>query len=1467
MDTTCVISIEGMTCDSCVRSIEGVIGDDLAVKNISVSLQREEAVISFNSLVSSAEQLRDKIDDMGFEATLKNDNLAREISVTIYITGMKYNSCAQSIERKLSTLEGVNRISVSLERQQGVIAFDDNLTNPEQLLSAIQEMGFGASFNQHEKPLINEVLIRVDGMTCNSCVKSIEGNISELNGVNSIAVSLENKSATIRYESNKMDQKTLRQAIEDMGFVASFDELDSELRDLTISVGGMTCQSCVRSIQDNISTFKGVVEIEVSLEKGEAYVKYDPVLTKPETVRLGIEDMGFDAALPKGSTNGNGATVVLDVVGMTCQSCVKSIEGKMKDETGVEKITVSLENKNAVISYNPNETTPEMLRQGIDEMGFDCFLPVNLDGTDQNVEITQTTLIGIEGMTCNSCVHSIEGSISEKPGVKSIKVSLTEKQGKIEFYPSKTSPSDLRDAIDDMGFEASLVDAHLNPAYHQGSKDNGLKSILKRPDPRKRFLEDLELGDGNIKRCQLQVTGMTCASCVATIEKNLKKEKGIESVSVSLMAQKAEINYNIHLITSNKIANFISDMGFSAKVLEDDTSPVDQYVELQISGMTCASCVYLIESTLKKKQGILSASVTLATCRGRFEYDPELIGPRDVIQYVRDVGFGANLATNDTKSKMAIIDHKEEIRRWRKSFLLCLFFGIPVMVILIHDIRHGASQKLIIPGLSVENLALFLLCTPVQLLGGRYFYVQAYKALKHRAANMDVLIVLATTIAYLYSIFILIIAMIQGASTSPMTFFDEPPMLLVFVCLGRWLEHMAKGKTSEALAKLMSLQATEATLVKYNEEGSIEEEVEMEVDLLHKGDVVKVFPGEKIPIDGTVLEGKSMVDESLITGESMPVVKMEGHTVIGGTINQNGTLFVKATHIGSDTTLSHIVKLVEEAQTSKAPIQKIADKVAGYFVPAIVSLSLLVLVLHIATGYSNLESAHASYKASNETMGRNEMILQYSFQCAIAVLCIACPCALGLATPTAVMVGTGVGASFGILIKGGQPLEMAHKVKVVIFDKTGTITQGAPRVIRVAVFENPIVNSLKKLLVIVGSAESGSEHPIGSAIVKYTKEKLKTEVLANCRDFEAVPGCGLKCTVSGIEDILLNCEEDVEQEMNNTHNLNGTVNHQTGTPIITTSTVDEKSQELMKPGEFSVIIGNREWMQRHCYEIPFEADEEMREHEEKGQTAVLVAVNGIVLGMIVVADSLKPEAFLAVYTLKKMGLRVILLTGDNRKTAEAIADQVGIPEVFAEVLPQHKVAKVKELQAKGRLVAMVGDGVNDSPALAQSDVGIAIGTGTDVAVEAADIVLIQNNLLDVVGALHLSRKTVKRIHLNFGFAIIYNLIGIPIAGGLFMPWGIALKPWMASAAMAFSSVSVVTSSLLLKLYKKPDYSGLEKPSSHQYTQLRSRSHRISIDISEEEDVPVLKKTKPWTQFKKKKSKDAMNMSLLGEHED
>ena len=691
--------------------------------------------------------------------------------------------------------------------------------------------------------------------------------------------------------------------------------------------------------------------------------------------------------------------------------------------------------------------------------------------------------------------------------------------------------------------------------------------------------------------------------------------------------------------------------------------------------------------------------------------------------------------------------------------------------------------------------------------------------MKHGTTNMDVLIVLATTISYLYSCAVVIASMAMQESTSPMTFFDVPPMLLVFVSLGRWLEHIAKAKTSDALAKLISLKATEAVLVSLGEAGQVISEQNINVDLVQRGDILKVVPGAKVPVDGIVMSGESTCDESLITGESMPVRKAAESPVIGGSINQNGVLLVRATHVGEDTALCQIVKLVEEAQTSKAPIQQLADKIAGYFVPVVVGCSSLTLIIWVIIGYSNNQALPVSMM---ERMGFNEeeITWQFAFRMALTVLAIACPCSLGLATPTAVMVGTGVGASNGILIKGAEPLENAHKVSAVVFDKTGTITHGEPSVARVCVLEESftsLTRSLATLLAVVSTAENSSEHPLATAVVRFSKRMLgQDQVTGRCDEFQAVPGCGLKARVScvgpmveaGLSSDLLS-RYSSWREKSGGHDLElqvagagidcSAVRKGQFLPMTGGDTLidlnsggsgggENNPEAGVESGEasYNVLVGNREWMKRNAVELTASVETKMIREEEAGRTAVLVAVEGRLMLVMGVADTVKSEASLTVYSLKKAGLEVILLTGDNKKTAAAIARQAGISRVYAEVLPSHKVAKIRQLQERGHKVAMVGDGVNDSPALAQADIGIAIGSGTDVAVEAADVVLIRNDLLDVVACLDLSKKTVRRIWCNFMFASVYNLVGIPIAAGVFSPWDFKLQPWMGSAAMALS---------------------------------------------------------------------------------
>uniref|UniRef100_A0A669QP90 Copper-transporting ATPase 2 n=1 Tax=Phasianus colchicus TaxID=9054 RepID=A0A669QP90_PHACC len=1354
---------------------------------------------------------------------------------------------------------------------------------------AFDNMGYEESFEAMPSPSSQErtVAVNVVGMTCQSCVQSIEGRISKVKGVVSIKVSLELNNALVKYLQSEISPEQICQEIEDMGFDANIAEERltpvsvnlpcSREAVIKLRIEGMTCQSSVTSIEGKIKKLHGVAKIKVSLSNQEAVIDYHPYIIQPEELRSHISNLGYDCTIksksaplklgvldvrnlqsadpketpasleseglhPLVANKSSTATVTVHIEGMHCKSCVRNIEGNISSLPGIQSIEVSLEHKCAVVQYSPNLITLPALQQAIESLppgNFKVCLPNSSEGNNQASpspalvcdffreplkDTMCTAVIRIDGMTCNSCVQSIEGTISQRQGVQHVAVSLADKTGTIHYDPANTNGEELRAAIEEMGFDASLLTGNsiLSSvgSMSKGSEVGTIAPIYGKGEepPHLTCSKPNQPSGATAKKCFLQITGMTCASCVSTIERNLQKEEGIVSVLVALMAGKAEIKYKPDFIQPLEIAQLIQNLGFEASVIEDH-SETEGNVELLITGMTCASCVHNIESKLMRTNGIFYASVALATCKAHIQFDPEITGPRDIIKIIEEIGFHASVSRRVPNTHN--LDHKKEIQQWRKSFLCSLVFGIPVLILMIYMLipggeHHGAMvlEQNLIPGLSILNLLFFVLCTFVQFLGGWYFYIQAYKSLKHKAANMDVLIVLATTIAYVYSCVILLVAIIEKAEKSPVTFFDTPPMLFVFIALGRWLEHIAKSKTSEALAKLISLQATEATVVTLGPDHTIIREEQVPVELVQRGDIVKVVPGGKFPVDGKVIEGNSMADESLITGEAMPVTKKPGSTVIAGSINAHGSVLVNATHVGNDTTLAQIVKLVEEAQMSKAPIQQLADKFSGYFVPFIIIISTVTLIVWITIGFINFDIIQKHFPNQNKHLSKAELILRFAFQTSITVLSIACPCSLGLATPTAVMVGTGVAAQNGILIKGGKPLEMAHKIKTVMFDKTGTITCGVPKVMRVLLLGDAAVLSLKKILAVVGTAEASSEHPLGVAVTKYCKEELGTQSLGYCTNFQAVPGCGISCKVGGVEF-----------------------------PIIVLSTHKGSSSSSHI---YSVLIGNREWMRRNGLHIANDVNDAMTDHETKGQTAILVAIDGALCGMIAIADTVKQEAALAVHTLKNMGIDVVLITGDNRKTAKAIATQVGIKKVFAEVLPSHKVAKVQELQNGRRKVAMVGDGVNDSPALARADIGIAIGTGTDVAIEAADVVLIRNDLLDVVASIHLSKRTVRRIRINLILALIYNLLGIPIAAGVFMPAGLVLQPWMGSAAMAASSVSVVLSSLQLKCYKKPDTESYEAQAQGRMKPLTPS--QISVHIGMDDRRRDSSRSAPWDQI-------------------
>uniref|UniRef100_A0A8B9XMW0 Copper-transporting ATPase 1 n=1 Tax=Bos mutus grunniens TaxID=30521 RepID=A0A8B9XMW0_BOSMU len=1322
------ISVEGMTCSSCVWTIEQQIGKLNGVHHIKVSLEEKNATVIYDPKLQTPKTLQEAIDDMGFDAILHNPKPLPVLTETVFLTvTASLVPPWDHIQSTLLKTKGVTDIKISPQQRTAVVTIIPSIVNANQIVELVPDLSLdtgtlekkSGTCEDYSMAQPGEVMLKmkVEGMTCHSCTSTIEGKIGKLQGVQRIKVSLDNQEATVVYQPHLITAEEIKKQIEVVGFTAFIKKQPKYLK-------------------------LGAIDIE--------RLKNTPVKSSE----------GSQQKSPSYTSN---STVIFTIDGMHCKSCVSNIESALSTLQHISSVVVSLENKSAIVKYNASLVTPETLRKAIEAISqgqYRVSSASEIESTSNSPSssslqksplnivsqpLTQETVINIDGMTCNSCVQSIEGVISKKAGVKSIQVSLANGKGTVEYDPLLTSPETLREAIENMGFDASLSDTNepLVVIAQPSSEMPLLTSTNEFHTKMMTPIHDKEEPKTSSK-CYIQVTGMTCASCVANIERNLRREEGIYSVLVALMAGKAEVRYNPAFIQPPVIAELIRELGFGSTVIEN-ADEGDGVLELVVRGMTCASCVHKIESTLTKHRGIFYCSVALATNKAHIKYDPEIIGPRDIIHTIESLGFEASLVKKDRSASH--LDHKREIRQWRRAFLVSLFFCIPVMGLMIYmmvidhhlaSLHHNQNmsqeeminihssmflERQILPGLSIMNLLSFLLCVPVQ-------------------------------------------------------------------------------------------------------------EEQVDVELVQRGDIIKVVPGGKFPVDGRVIEGHSMVDESLITGEAMPVAKKSGSTVIAGSINQNGSLLIRATHVGADTTLSQIVKLVEEAQTSKAPIQQFADKLSGYFVPFIVIVSIATLLVWIIIGFLNFEIVETYFPGYNRSISRTETVIRFAFQASITVLCIACPCSLGLATPTAVMVGTGVGAQNGILIKGGEPLEMAHKVKVVVFDKTGTITHGTPVVNQVKVLVESNRISRNKILAIVGTAESNSEHPLGAAITKYCKQELDTETLGTCIDFQVVPGCGINCKVTNIEALLHKNNWKIEE--NNIKNASLVQIDESNEQSSTSSSmiIDAQFSNALNAQQYKVLIGNREWMIRNGLAINNSVNDSMTEHERRGRTAVLVAVDDELCGLIAIADTVKPEAELAVHILKSMGLEVVLMTGDNSKTARSIASQVGITKVFAEVLPSHKVAKVKQLQEEGKRVAMVGDGINDSPALAMANVGIAIGTGTDVAIEAADVVLIRNDLLDVVASIDLSRKTVKRIRINFVFALIYNLIGIPIAAGVFMPIGLVLQPWMGSAAMAASSVSVVLSSLFLKLYRKPTYENYELHARNQMGQKSPSEISVHVGIDD-----------------------------------
>ena len=793
----------------------------------------------------------------------------------------------------------------------------------------------------------------------------------------------------------------------------------------------------------------------------------------------------------------------------------------------------------------------------------------------------------------------------------------------------------------------------------------------------------------------LQISGMSCTACASSIEKGVAKMDGVEEANVNLALERTSVKFDPEKTDVDAVVKKIKDLGYDV---------VQQEVAFDITGMTCSSCANRIERRVNKMEGVENANVNFALENISVVYDEGAVQPEDMMAVVKKLGF--ELLPKQSEEER--LSHKEdEIKQQTRKFIFSAILTLPLLWTMV---AHFSFLSFIyLPDIFMNPWFQLALATPVQFIIGAQFYKGAYTSLKNKSANMDVLVALGTSAAYFYSIYLGLEWVAGGSVGEADLYFEASAVIITLIVLGKLFEVRAKGKTSQAIQKLLDLQAKTARVIR----DGIEQEIPIEEVLV--GDIISIRPGEKVPVDGEIVEGQSAVDESMLTGESIPIDKVVGDTVIGATVNENGSLQIKATKIGKDTALAQIVKVVEDAQGSKADIQRLADRISGVFVPTVVAIAVATfLIWYFVVTPGDL-------RASIIPM--------------ISILVIACPCALGLATPTSIMAGSGRAAEMGLLFKGGEHLELTQAVDTVVLDKTGTVTKGEPTLTDFVVADG---FTEERVLQLVATAENQSEHPLAQAIVRGVEERGIE--LVQVEQFSALPGYGIQATIAG-EDIF---------------------------------------------------VGTRKLMREQRIDLLFDTETIMKRLERDGKTAMLIAIGGRLAGVVAVADTVKETSAEAIERMHELGLEVIMLTGDNERTAEAIAKQVDIDEVIAEVLPDQKSEVIEKLQAENKKVAMVGDGINDAPALAIADVGMAVGTGTDIAIEAADVTLMRGDLNSVADAIIISQKTMRNIKQNLFFAFVYNTIGIPIAAiGL-------LAPWVAGAAMAFSSVSVVLNALRLQ---------------------------------------------------------------------
>ena len=1136
------------------------------------------------------------------------------------------------------------------------------------------------------------------------------------------------------------------------------------------AIGGMTCGACSASITDAVSALSGVTSVSVSLLTDEAKIVYDEKVISPEQIKLAIEDCGFDAQVIKSSK--------------------KPIKSSMKKTHAPPQYEISGSANSASIAYN--------------------------------------TTVHIDGMTCGACSASITEAVEKLPGVELVSVSLVTESGLIK-HTSEISKETIRLAIEDCGFDVTIEKSKMVSSTSSPSSSVSNNDV-----------------SGAVDETTLAISGMTCAACTASVSEALEQNPAISLVSVSLLTEEARVCHS-EAILPDEIKSLIEDCGFGAEVTKtvhknvisyEDVNEPDE-ISLQIYGISeltdTTSLQFNIEAYLNSVPGIIdfnlafkysperanipsSTYVNSSTVRSvvspqeipeneenlidelQITYDPLLIGIRFLVDGLNDIATDIhfiiiNSVDQSSVSQLRLLSRVKDIQYWRNNFFQALFLGIPVIVLSNTQKIPFWKHMMIFPGLYVVSLLQFVLAVPVQFKLGAVFNKKFLYFVKNggKNATMDVLVCISSLVSFIFSAISLVLSVWSGQEMGPpKLLFDTACMLILFISFGKWLENKAKGATSTALSKLLSLTPTNCTIVSdtasyesflKQQEFETKSDVassmldfptkNVSIDLLQSNDIAVVLPGAKVPADGIVVYGASEIDESIITGESLPVYKLKNEQVIGGSINGSGLIHMKVVRAGKKSRLQQIINLVKESQVNKAPVQRFSDYIAARFVPVVLLLAAITFAFWVVLCYNQDKLPMAFTKDEN---GKFFVCLKI----AISVIVVACPCALGLAAPTAVMVGTGIGASHGVLIKGADILERANSINVILFDKTGTLTTGDMTLVK---YKQISTSNLSEndWWTLVGSVESNSEHPVGRAICKSAKGKLSLNFDEDIFDssiseFKVLMGLGIKANV-----------------------------------------------QLPNAAKYDVHVGNH----RMVDEMFPDLLQVIHEHFSSSTDSILnsvntlsfVIINGQYAGYLEFTDSLKPNAKEVIHYLKTVeGYQVGMVTGDSNSAARRIGLEVGIPEsnIFSEVSPVHKDAIIVDIKErlggdKNVGIAFVGDGINDAPALAQADIGMAISSGTDIAIESADIVLIGGNqghvdLSGVLNALNISNATFRRIKINFVWAAVYNMIMLPFAMGCFLPFNVMLPPIAAAGAMMLSSVSVVLSSLLLKRWKAPNTS-------------------------------------------------------------